>query len=441
MRVAYLTGEYPRATDTFIQREILAVERAGIDVERFSVRRTGDEHMVGPQQLSERAATSYLLSSGLPAILSDVLASARRSPRRFASALRLAWATRRLGIRGAAKQAAYFVEAARLAEELRRRGVTHLHNHFSDACCTVAMLASELSGVPFSFTLHGPGIFFEAHEWKLGTKIDRAAFCATISSFARTQASLFCSAAGWRRVRIVHCGVTIPELEPHSVRTPGPTRLLFVGRLDQVKGVTVLFDAIAGLLAAGLELELTLIGDGPQRAELEKRSAELGIDDSVHFTGYQGQYEVQEQLQRCDVFVLPSFAEGVPVSLMEAMAQAKPVIATNVGGVTELVTDGVNGRVVIPGNVAELRDAIVEMLTDEHLRERLGTAGRTRVAADFASDVEARRLVTLFRAVADGTLGNESADEWAERPQPWDEPENGETERAAATEAPPARQV
>ncbi|MFT4217169.1 MAG: glycosyltransferase [Micropruina sp.] len=418
MKIAYLTGEYPRATDTFIQREILAVERAGVEVERFSVRRTGDEHMVGPQQLSERAATTYLLSSPLPSILGDLRAAARRSPKRFFSTLKLAVKTRRLGLRGTAKQAAYFVEAAHLAEEMRRRGVTHLHNHFADACCTVAMLASELSGIPFSFTLHGPGIFFEAHEWKVGTKIGKSAFCATISSFARAQASILCSPADWHRVRIVHCGVELPEIDLDAVREAGPPRLLFVGRLDKVKGVTVLFDAVAELATSGAKLELTLVGDGPQRAELEARAAALGIDGAVRFTGYQSQPAVQEHLRRCDVFVLPSFAEGVPVSLMEAMAQGKPVIATNVGGVTELVTDGVNGRVVIPGNVAALRDAIAELVADEQKRKRFGIAGRSRVAEEFASDIEARRLVTLFRAVADGPLSDESDDSWSERPVP-----------------------
>ncbi|MFT4225571.1 glycosyltransferase family 4 protein [Micropruina sp.] len=419
MRIAYLTGEYPRATDTFIQREILAVERVGVEVERFSVRRTGDEHMVGPQQVSERAATTYLLSSPSTMILRDVWAAARRSPKRFLATLKLALSTRRLGVGGALKQAAYFIEAAHLAEELHRRAVTHLHNHFSDACCTVAMLASELSGIPFSFTLHGPGIFFEANEWKLGTKIDKSVFCATISSFARAQASLFCSADGWRRVRIVHCGVEIPEINPDAAREDGPPRLLFVGRLDQVKGVTVLFDAVAELATSGTPLELTLVGDGPQRPELERRVAELGIGDAVHFTGYQSQSAVQEHLRRCDVFVLPSFAEGVPVSLMEAMAQGKPVIATNVGGVTELVADGVNGRVVVPGSVSALREAVAGLVADEQLRARLGAAGRERVAAEFASDTEARRLVTLFRAAEDGALGNESADEWTERPAPY----------------------
>jgi len=395
VKVAYLTGEYPRATDTFIQREILAVERCGVDVERFAVRRPGDEHMVGERQRSERDLTTYLLEQPSSSYAGVLARAFRRSPRRFLGALRLAVRTRRLGPRGAAKQGAYFVEAAVLAELMAERDVDHLHNHFADSSCTVAMLASELSGTTYSFTLHGPAIFFEPNEWHLGTKLETAAFCATISNFARSQACLFSPSEVWPRIRIVHCGVD--EAEPaDTTASDGPCQLLFVGRLDAVKGVVVLFDAVASLIAAGNDLHLTLVGDGPQRSELERRSVELGIASSVTFAGYRNQEQVQQHLRESDVFVLPSFAEGVPVSLMEAMAMSLPVVATNVGGVTELVRDGRNGKVVAPGDAVALEAAIAELAADPDLRRRLGEVGCATVRADFDSLTEARRLVTLF---------------------------------------------
>lgn len=408
--VAYLTGEYPRATDTFIQREIAAVEACGVAVERFAVRRPGTEHQVGPEQALERDRTTYLLEQPKGAMARALAAAWRRSPAGFARAVRLAVATRRLGAKGAFRQVAYFVEAATLAEELRARGVDHLHNHFADSSCTVAMLASELSGVPFSFTLHGPGIFFEANEWHLGTKLERAAFCAAISNFARSQASLFCDPSVWPRIRIVHCGVGDPAASGGGVGEVGapaptedvgqvggrPVELLFVGRLDQVKGVLVLFDAVAGLVAEGRDVRLTLVGDGPQRADLERRTKELGLGARVEFAGYRSQAEVQEHLAAADVFVLPSFAEGVPVSLMEAMARATPVVATNVGGVTELVRDGVNGLVVAPGDVDALAAAIARLESDASLRAAMGADGERTVRAEFDSVTEASRLVGLF---------------------------------------------
>lgn len=408
MKVAYLTGEYPRATDTFIQREILAVEQCGVDVERFAVRRPGDEHMVGEQQRSERDRTTYLLEHPKGAFLGVVARAALRSPRRFVRAAALAVRTRRLGPAGSGRQVAYFVEAALLAELMRERSVDHLHNHFADSSCTVAMLASALGGTTYSFTLHGPAIFFEPNEWHLRTKLETASFCAAISSFARSQASLFCEPEMWNRIRIVHCGVgeadgparlDVPEAHANGrvVADAGVCRLLFVGRLDPVKGVVVLFDAVASLLAAGVAVHLTLVGDGPQRADLERRVRELGLDGSVAFAGYRNSVEVQQHLRETDVFVLPSFAEGVPVSLMEAMAAGLPVIATNVGGVTELVRDGRNGYVVAPGEPAAIAGAIDALAADPDRRRRFGDDGRATVRADFDSLTEARRLVTLFR--------------------------------------------
>lgn len=402
MKVGYLTGEYPRATDTFIQREILAVERCGVEVERFAVRRPGDEHMVGEQQRSERDRTTYLLEQPCSEIVRAVAGALVRSPRRFVGAVRLAVSTRRLGAKGAGKQVAYFAEAAILADLMRRRGVDHLHNHFADSSCTVAMLSDALGGHGYSFTLHGPSIFFEPYEWHLGRKLETARFCSAISSFARSQASLFSSPEVWDRIRIVHCGVGEPPALPSTPRDDSTCRLLFVGRLDQVKGVVVLFDAVAAMLAGGGDgdasaVHLTLVGDGPQRADLERRTRELGIESSVVFAGYRNQDEVQQHLADCDVFVLPSFAEGVPVSLMEAMAVGRPVVATNVGGVTELVRDGDNGVVVAPGDADVLRAALGSLAADPVLRERLGAAGRETVRADFDSETEARRLVTLFR--------------------------------------------
>ena len=197
----------------------------------------------------------------------------------------------------------------------------------------------------------------------------------------------------------MHCGVaTGPAGDDDQPVTAGgePCQLLFVGRLDAVKGVLVLFDAVAALIVGGAALRLTLVGDGPQRAELEAKAARLGISESVHFAGYRSQAEVRDHLAAADVFVLPSFAEGVPVSLMEAMAAQLPVVATNVGGVTELVHDGVNGLVVAPGDVDALGAALDRLVGDVDLRGRLGRGGRMTVSEDFDSLTEARRLVTLF---------------------------------------------
>ena len=395
--IAYLTGEYPRATDTFIQREVAALRALGWQVETCSIRRTGPEHHVGPEQRAEAAATFNVIDAArAPARTLRALGRALRTGR-FLSTLRLALRTRPAGAKALVWQLFYFLEAAVLADELHRRGVTHLHNHIAKASCTVAMLTSALSGIPYSFTLHGPDIFFEPMHWRLDEKIARARFTACISHFCRAQGMAFADPAHWPRMHIVHCGVDPARYQPR-VHSGTGRHLLFVGRLAAVKGVPVLFDALRGLDVEGLKV--TLVGDGPDRAALEAQARDLGID--IHFAGYRSQDEVAMLLGEADALVLPSFAEGVPVVLMEAMAAGLPVVTTRIAGVPELVEDGVSGKLVAPGDAAALRSALREVLTDPDMRTRMGRAGRAVVAAEFDARTEAARLATLLWAYHSG---------------------------------------
>lgn len=400
--IGYLTGEYPRASDTFIQREVAGLREDGFDVDTFAVRRPGPEHLVGPEQREGQATTSYLLESARsPGTLLGHVRMLTANPRRYLGAVKLAARTARPGLRGALFQAIYFLEAGILAGEIRKRGIDHLHNHFGDSSCTVAMLAAELADVPFSFTLHGPAIFFEPYTWHLGEKLDRAAFCACISHFARSQAAIFASPDQVDHLHIVHCGVQ-PERMASANHEPDGNRLVTVGRLVELKGMSVLLDAVNRLQETNPKVELTVIGDGPDRARFEQKAKRLGLADRVHFVGAQSQAEVAEHLGRSDVFVLPSFAEGVPVVLMEAMATGLPVVTTHVGGMTELIDDGVSGYLVRPGDVEQLTGRIAGLLADPDLRSTLGDAGRERVFTDFVSHREAARLGGLFTATARG---------------------------------------
>ena len=399
--VAYLTGEYPRATDTFIQREVAALRTLGLEVETCSIRRTGAQHLVGPEQQSEAARTFFTLEAAKnPARL--VMAHLRamtRAPGRYFSTLALAWRTAPKGVRGHAYQAIYFAEAGVLADHLRRLNVRHLHNHIAEAAGTVAMLAARLAGIPFSFTLHGPGIFYDPYRWRLDQKIHRAAFVACISNFARAQAMNLSARADWHKLRIVHCGVDPALYQRDKTRAPGK-HLLFVGRLAAVKGVPVLFQAFADVLQAHPDATLTLIGDGPERVGLEAEAAHLGLADKVRFSGYQSQDAVAGALARADIFVLPSFAEGVPVVLMEAMATGLPVVATAVGGVSELVDHRESGLLVPPGDKQALAQALTGLLDDPALRADMGRAGRAKVTAEFDSQREAAKLAELLAGKA-----------------------------------------
>ncbi|MEM7522749.1 MAG: glycosyltransferase [Pseudomonadota bacterium] len=401
--VAYLTGEYPRVSHTFIQREAEALRATGIEVVTCSIRRTGDEHLTGPEEREAAATTFYVLDAAKnPATLARAhLKALVSAPGRWFSALRLAVSTRPPGAKALAYQIFYFLEAGVLAERLKSVGAQHIHNHFANSSCSVAMLTSVMSGIPFSVMMHGPAVFFEAEKWRLDEKIGRAAFVARISHFCRSQGMIWARPDEWEKMRIVHCGVD-PALYDTADPARGETgkRLIFVGRLAAVKGAPVLLDAFARLHAKHPEATLTFVGDGEDRRWIEARIAALGLSEAITITGYQSQAEVAAYLARADVFVLPSFAEGLPVVLMEAMASRLPVVTTRIAGIPELVEDGVNGFIAPPGDADTLAARIDTLLSDPDLRRRMGEAGRAAVVAEHDIAHEAAWLAALIRRSA-----------------------------------------
>ena len=395
MRVAYLTGEYLRPTHTFIQREVEELRSAGVEVHTFSVRSTAAADIVSPEQQDEQAKIFNLLPIRPLGILSAHLQLLMTTPRRYLQTLWLAWQSRSLGLKALLYQLIYFIEAGFLAQELRRRGIQHLHNHFADSSCTVAMLAATLTDIPFSFTLHGPYIFFEPYRWKLNLKIQRAEFVVCISHYCRSQAMLFSDPDCWDKLHIVHCGIDLKRYRPIQSHQK---RLLYVGRLSAAKGVPILFEAVALLMSHHPDLTLTIVGDGPDRQELEFQAAALGIQSHLKFVGYQSQDAVCHFLQDCDLFVLPSFAEGLPVVLMEAMATGVPVVTTSIAAISELVEDGVSGYLVPPGAVEPLAARLERLLQDPALRQSFGQAGRLKVEQEFDLHQEVCKLKRIFEA-------------------------------------------
>ena len=410
--IAYLTGEYPRATDTFIQREIAALRVQGIEVETCSIRKTGPEHHVGSEQIEEFKRTFYVIAAAKSPLrlVRCHLKALTQAPGGYFAALKLALATRPPGLKGLLYQLFYFVEAAVLADHLKRRSVRHLHNHIATATCTVAMLTSKMSGIPFSFTIHGPDIFFEPKHWRIDAKIAEARFVACISDFCRSQCMIFSDQKHWNKLNIIHCGIDPEKYQAEATTDLSAPHLVFVGRLAGVKGVPVLLDALSQIKADMPDLRVTLIGDGPERADLEIRAQDLGLGAVVTFAGYKSQDEVAETLASADALVLPSFAEGVPVTLMEAMASGLPVLATRVGGISELVEDGISGYLVPPGNVEALAARLRDLLGDPELRTRMGAAGRAKVTADFNQQIEAGRLAQLIVPSAKETRGSHGAE-------------------------------
>lgn len=395
MRIAYFTGTYPRATDTFIQREVLALRQSGIDVFTFAVRSCDTDQLVSDYQKKEQRQTHYLLPASPLNLFWAHISLLCLHPKAYIKTLLLAWETHISGIKGSLFQLFYFLEAGLLAQQMRQKRIQHLHNHFGDSSCSVAMLASGLGGFGYSFTLHGPGIFFEPLKWRLDEKIRRASFVACISYFCRSQAMMFSPWEKWNNLHIIHCGVASEQFGVRQHYGKGRS-LLYVGRLATAKGLPILLKSLVQLKQDQPDILLTVVGNGPDRALLESQVIHLGLTDHVQFVGAQSPASVQDYLSKTDVFVMSSFAEGVPVVLMEAMASGIPVVAPQVAGVSELVREGVTGYLVAPSDHHQLTQRINDLLLDGQLRQHMGKAGRQQVEENFDIQTEATKLRELL---------------------------------------------
>ena len=395
-RVAYLINQYPKVSHSFIRREILALERRGVAVLRIAVRGWGDA-LADPADEAERSRTRYLLQRGL---VPPLLAAARLGlarPGRFVAAARLALSMWRRSGRTLFHHLAYLAEAAQLVGWLAAERIDHLHAHFGTNPAEVAMLARVLGGPPYSFTVHGPEEFDKPEALGLGEKGRRAAFVVAISSFGRSQLYRWLPQAHWHKVQVVHCGLERAFHDGLATGVAAAPRLVCVGRLCEQKGQLLLVQALQRVLAQGVALELVLAGDGELRAEIEALIERLGLRSQVRITGWIGSAEVRAEIVAARALVLPSFAEGLPVVIMEAMALRRPVITTFVAGIPELVRDGENGWLVPAGDIDALASAIQACLAaSPDVLERMGAAAHRRVLERHDIDREAAKLAALF---------------------------------------------
>jgi glycosyltransferase involved in cell wall biosynthesis len=298
----------------------------------------------------------------------------------------------------------YFGQAVVVWWFCAERDVGHIHAHFERPSADVAMLAAMLGGRDrgrtWSFTAHRPEGYMDDRA-ALARKVCRANFVVCVSHFGRGQLMTLVAREHWGKLHLVRCGVDPSQMVRARPHASVARRLLTVARLEPVKGHAVLLEALALLGAEGVMLEWDVVGEGSQRATLERLAEELGIGQLVRFLGGLGQDAVRRAYDAADLFCLPSFDEGVPVVLMEAMAMELPVVATLVGGVPELVQDGVSGMLVPAGTAEQLAACLRSLFkSDSARREAMGAAARSRVSAAFSGATAAQRLRALFAAHA-----------------------------------------
>lgn len=397
-KIAYFTNLYPAVSHAFIRREILAVEREGFEVARFALR-GWDSEIYDPQDAEERERTRYVLRGGPVKLALAVLRVALSSPGRFLAGARLAWRQGRRSIRAMPYHFVYLAEACQLLLWLREQGAAHVHAHFGTNSAEVVMLAHALGGLPYSFTVHGPVEFDNIDYFGLADKIGRSAFTVAITDFTRSQLCRAARYADWARIEVVRCGLDPEFFATAPQPVPDVPRLTCIGRLVEQKGQLVLVQAAARLRERGVHFELSILGGGPMEAEVREQVRRLGLEGCVEMPGAVSTERLLGELKACRGLVLPSFAEGLPMVIMEAMAMGRPVISTYVAGIPELVVPGENGWLVPASSVEALADAMEALLaTPVAQLSEMGAAGFERTRRLHNADALGSNLARLFAA-------------------------------------------
>jgi glycosyltransferase involved in cell wall biosynthesis len=400
MKLLYVTSTFPYGPgEGFLEAELAALRRLGDEITVVPLRRARGVVHEDATRLGARVEAHSLAA---PRVLAGALAELVRQPQACARLLRELFRSRSRRI--LAKNLAAFPKALWVARRARGLGVEHVHAHWAATTATLALVAGELSGVPWSFTAHRWDI---AEDNLLALKLRRASWVRAIDEGGASRLAV-AGGAGAGDVEVLHMGVTLPPLRPFTNGTGDP-RLLTAGFLYEVKGHRDLAEALALLAAEGREVSWDVAGDGPLRDPIAEQVARLGLGERVRLLGFVSHDELLARLRRREwaAVVLPSVEtadgvhEGIPVSLVEAMASGVPVVATATGGIPELL-DGGAGLLVPQRDPAALAAALERLLADPGLSGELARRGRERVEESYDADKVAARLHERFRTAAEG---------------------------------------
>ncbi len=414
-QLAYLVSRYPAISHTFILREVLALRKRGFVIHTASInppdRASAD---LTEQERAEAATTFFVKDAGAARALGAAVRTALRQPAGLLRGLALAVKLSQLDIRALAYNFFYLAEALLVGDWVRRLHVRHLHVHFATQAATVGLLAARIFGIRLSLTVHGPDEFYDVTAYRLREKVEAASLVCCISDFCRSQLLKIASLDQWDKLHVVRLGVDPQVFAPsESASAGGPFEVVCIGRLVASKGQGVLLRAARLLLDQGHYLVISFVGDGPDRAALETQTRESGLGSIVKFHGAVNQDGIRELYGHAHAFVLPSFAEGIPVVLMEAMAMEIPCVSSGVNGIPELIESGTNGLLTAASNVDDLARAISLLMEQPTLRLRLAKAGRATVVEHYNLETNAGRLADVFeRYLAQTAAGRPETGTW-----------------------------
>lgn len=397
-KVGYVVNQYPKTSHSFIRREIQELERQGVSVVRFSVRDTeGDFEDVN--DADEYTKTNIILNSSIISALKKLVKYFVSSPALFCKTLfysfQLGWKSEA----GLLKHIVYFIEAVVLSEWTTEKKVNHLHSHFGTNSTTVAMLASQMANITFSFTVHGPEEFDKPNFIALPEKIKRAKFVIAITSYCKSQLFRLVESQYWNKIHIVRCGLDQKFFNPQAITNKEAEQniVVCIGRLCEQKGQELLIRAFAKVRDNHIPFKLKLIGDGDKRDSIERLIESHSLNEHVTLMGWQDEATIINEICHAKFTVLPSFAEGLPVSIMESMALKKPVLSTYIAGIPELIISDQNGWLVPAGDVDALSSKLETILSlDSNEITQIGLKARTAVGLNHNINTEATKLKNLF---------------------------------------------
>lgn len=379
MKIGYLMNTYPAVTSTFIRREIHALEAQGVEVVRYAIRSW-------PEQLSdeldklEQSRTHYILTGHTKELITSFFTEVPTSPWKMVRALG-AWLrlVRNAG-GGIIRHSAYLLEAVSLKRRAAQDGIRHLHAHFSTNATAVALLSERLGGPSYSFTAHGPDEFEDWGRSSLADKVAGARFVVAISQYCRVQLARAAGMSSWNKLHVIRCGIDLTEFGVSEAPFENNFAFVCVGRLCPQKAQTLIVEALSDVSLKHPKVKVIFIGDGETRRNVEAEIARRNLQEHVTLMGWQSNAEVRLILGSARALLLPSFAEGLPVAIMEAHALARPVITTFIAGIPELVDRGC-GWIIPAGSVEEITRAMTAALeTSPTQLKKMGREGRRRVA-------------------------------------------------------------
>ncbi len=413
--LAYLTTAYPEVSHTFIRREICELERLGYQVLRFSIRRHQSE-LVDPLDQIEAEQTVYILAQGAVRLLVSALLLLITRPLTMGRAVTVMLTMHQRSERGLIRHIAYLVEACDLVQQLQQQGLSHVHVHFGTNAAAVARLASYLTDITYSMTIHGPSVFDAVIGFSLANKVIDSTFTVAISDYCAAQLKRWVPYDHWSKIHIIRCTIDANFQTPVPI-SPDSNTLVCIGRLAPPKGHLVLLQALYQLVQDGVSVHLIIAGGGDMQSIIAEQIETLQLQSYVSLPGWVSGDQVRQLLSESRALVLPSFAEGLPVVIMEAFAMKRPVITTFVAGIPELVHDQINGWLVPAGQVNPLAQAIREALTTPiDTLNQMAEVGYQQIMAEFQSSVAIPKLADLFQRYCGISAPTVSSDQGATQP-------------------------